>query len=357
MFNSLSSAYQRTYQRLAVTLLAVFVVIPLTFVSASVSATQQSQKVVSIEGGTMGTRYHIKWVADQSESEALAIAHKSKVDQLLADINQAMSTYIKDSELSLFNNMPSGSEQVVSKPLYELLSIAKQISVSSQGAYDVTVGPLINLWGFGPDKRVIKAPSQSQIDSVRKRVGYQHLELLADNRIRKNADLYIDLSSIAKGYGVDQVAQLIASFGYNAFLVEIGGELVTKGSKPKAEPWRIAVESPTQGRSIQRIVQVNDIAVATSGDYRIYFEENGVRYSHIIDTVTGKPIAHNLASVTVLADNCALADALATSFLAMGVDKAYQYAIENNIEAFFITKGKAGFEETITPGFKNRIVQ
>jgi thiamine biosynthesis lipoprotein len=351
MFKTLSGTFKRTSQRLAVFLLAVFVM------SVSVNAAEHSKKVVSIEGGTMGTRYHIKWIADQSESGELAVQRKAAVDQLLVDINQAMSTYIKDSELSLFNNMPSGTEQKVSTPLYELLSIAKDISVASDGAYDVTVGPLINLWGFGPDKRVVKAPTQAEIDAVRPRVGHQHLELLADNRIKKNADLYIDLSSIAKGYGVDQVAKLIASFGYTAYLVEIGGELITKGAKPEGEPWRIAVESPTQGRSIQRIVQVNDIAVATSGDYRIYFEDQGVRYSHIIDTQTGKPISHNLASVTVLAGNCAMADALATSFLAMGVEKSYKYAIENGIEAFFISKGKSGFEETVTPGFNSRIVK
>ncbi|MFT5707665.1 MAG: thiamine biosynthesis lipoprotein [Oceanospirillaceae bacterium] len=351
MFKSLSGALMRTSQRLAVILLAVFVVI-----FPSVSA-QASDVVQAIEGGTMGTRYHVKWIAKDSETPGQVQQVKKQVDELLIVINQAMSTYIKDSELSLFNQKPQGHEQQVSAPLYELLVKAKQISESSEGAYDVTVGPLINLWGFGPDKRVIKAPSDAQIESVRQRVGYQYLELLGDNRIKKTEDLYIDLSSIAKGYGVDQVAKLIKDLGYSAYLVEIGGELITKGSKPNNEPWRIAVESPTAGRVIQRIVTVNDVAVATSGDYRIYFEEDGVRYSHIIDTKTGRPIAHNLASVTVLADNCAQADALATAFLAMGLEKSFQYATDNAIEAFFITKSKSGFVETMTPGFAKRIVK
>lgn len=350
MFKSLSGALQRASQRLAVLLLAVFVVTPLNSALAG-------EKLVAIEGHTMGTTYHIKWVADDSESDQQASHVKAEVDQLLVDINQAMSTYIKDSELSLFNQQPAGTEQQVSSSLYELLVKAQRISDSSAGAYDVTVGPLINLWGFGPNKKVIKAPSDEAIAKVRERVGYAHLKLLGNNTIRKDADLYIDLSSIAKGYAVDKVAGLIAAAGYRAYLVEIGGELVTKGAKPKNEPWRIAIESPTQGRVIQRIVQVNDTAVATSGDYRIYFEENGVRYSHIIDTKTGKPITHTLASVTVLADNCAQADALATSFLAMGLEKSYEYAINNGIQAFFISKQGSGFKETMTPGFSERIVQ
>lgn len=355
MFNSLPSIMNRTSQRLAVFLLAVFVIMPQMLQAATEH--NQAQKIVAVEGPTMGTRYHVKWVAHESETRELADQQNNQVNQLLIDINKAMSTYIADSELSLFNKLPSGSEQQVSSALYELLVMAQQISKDSGGAYDVTLGPLINLWGFGPDRRSIKAPTQAQIDAVRHRVGYQHLELLADNRIRKNADLYIDLSSIAKGYAVDQVANLIASFGYSAYLVEIGGELITKGFKPKGAPWRIAVESPTQSPGIQSIVQVSDIAVATSGDYRIYFEEKGVRYSHIINTKTAKPISHNLASVTVLAAKCALADALATTFLAMGLKKAYSYALKNGVDAFFISKGDSGFVETLTPGFGRRIIQ
>jgi len=350
MVKSLSGALLRASQRLAVNLLAVFVLITLPF-----SAILAADKLVAIEGRTMGTTYHIKWVADGEEADDKAIAIKRQADQLLVDINQAMSTYISDSELSLFNQTESGTKAQVSKALYDILSIAQNISVDSGGAYDITVGPLINLWGFGPDKRITKAPSDAQIAAIRPRVGYQYLALLDDNVIQKHANLYLDLSSIAKGYAVDQLAELIERAGYNAYLVEVGGELVTKGLKPDQQPWRIAIESPTQGRNIQRIVRVDDVAVATSGDYRNYFEEKGVRYSHIIDTATGRPITHNLASVTVLADSCALADALATAFLAMGVEKAYKYASDNGIEAFFISKSSDGFKEKMTPGFASRV--
>lgn len=352
MFKSELSAISRTSKRLAVYLLAVFVL-----VGMPVFAIAADLKLVAIEGRTMGTSYHIKWIAPQDETTATAENIKNQVDQLLVDINQAMSTYIPDSELSLFNKAPAGSKKTVSADLYKVLEMAQAISDSSAGAYDVTVGPLINLWGFGPDKRVTKAPSAAQIAAIRHKVGYQKLLLLKDNQLQKEADLYVDLSSIAKGYGVDLLADLIAAKGYGAYLVEIGGELITKGLKPDDQPWRIAIESPVSGRVVQRVVRVDDVAVATSGDYRNYFEDKGVRYSHIIDTTTGRPVTHNLASVTVLADNCALADALATAFLAMGVDKAYEYAINHNIDAFFITKNASGFDEKMTPGFSGRIVK
>jgi thiamine biosynthesis lipoprotein len=282
---------------------------------------------------------------------------KDLIDSKLGDINQAMSTYIKDSELSLFNQSAIGSEQKVSSELYDVIALAQRISADSKGAYDISVGPLINLWGFGPYKKVIKAPSEQRIKEVRQRVGFQHLELLGHGRMKKHVDLSLDLSSIAKGYAVDQIANILSEQGLTAFLVEIGGELVTRGLKADNKPWKIAVESPTSKRQIQRIVRVDDIAVATSGDYRNYFEEKGVRYSHIIDTITGKPITHRLASVTVLADNCALADALATAFLAMGTEKAFQYAIDNGIDALFISKAGNGFEEKVTAGFAKRILQ
>jgi len=351
MFKSELSACKRAIKRLAVNLLAVFVLVGL-----SVSTAVAEPEIVAIEGRTMGTSYHIKWVAENAQSVEKTEQIKAEVDQLLLDINQAMSTYISDSELSLFNKLPAGSKVDVSTDLYQILEMAQAISVDSKGAYDITVGPLINLWGFGPDKKVTKAPSDEQIAAIASRVGYQKLRLFGGRSIQKDGNLYVDLSSIAKGYAVDRLASLVASKGYSAYLVEIGGELVTKGLKPGKQPWHIAVESPTSGRVVQKIVRVDDVAVATSGDYRNYFEENGVRYSHIINTKTGKPITHNLASVTVLADNCALADALATAFLAMGVDAAYKYALSHNIEAFFILKSVDGFVEKLTPGFAARIV-
>lgn len=338
-------------QRLAVYLLAVFVVL-----SMAISSAFAEQNMIAIDGKTMGTTYHIKWFSNDVNNQSSIQLLQHKIDQRLVDINQVMSTYIADSELSLFNQQPAGTERQVSTELYNIVLKAQEISDKSKGAYDITVGPLINLWGFGPDKRVIKAPSDQQITEIRARVGYQKLQLLADKRIKKNADLYVDLSSIAKGYAVDEIANLIDSAGIDVYLVEIGGELVTKGLKPGQDPWKIAVESPTAGRSVQRIVRVDDVGVATSGDYRNYFEEDGVRYSHIIDTTTGKPIRHNLASVTVIADNCGLADALATAFLAMGLEKSYQYAIDHNIDAFFISKSGTGFEEKVTPGFAKRIL-
>lgn len=349
MFKSQRDAIQSISKRLAVYLLAVFV---LPLLSFHVFA---KDSIVAIDGRTMGTTYNIKWVVQPNIQPLSTDKVKASVDKLLLEINQSMSTYIKDSELSILNTLPAKSQATVSTGLYQVLSLAQSISLKSDGAYDVTVGPLVNLWGFGPQGRIIKRPSAESIAEVRKRIGFNKLVLLPDNQIKKEGDIYIDLSSIAKGYGVDQLAQLLESFGIANYLVEIGGELRTKGKKPQNQDWRIAIESPTAGRTIQKVVKVSGKAVATSGDYRNYFEEDGVRYSHTIDTKTASPVSHNLASVTVMADSCALADALATAFLAMGLDKAYQYAVEHKIDAFFITKEKTGFEEKMTPGFALRL--
>lgn len=217
----------------------------------------------------------------------------------------------------------------------------------------------MNLWGFGPEGRIVKAPDPQALEQLRTRVGYHYLTLeSATRKATKSAELYVDLSAIAKGYGVDVLAALLEQHGVKNYLVEIGGELRTLGVKPGNLPWRIAIESPTEGeRTVQRVVSVSGVAVATSGDYRNYFEEQGIRYSHTIDPATGKPITHKLASVTVLMPTCAEADALATAFMVMGEQAAYEFALEHKIEAFFIVKSSEGFNELMTPGFEQRLVK
>jgi thiamine biosynthesis lipoprotein len=317
---------------------------------------QSQEQIVGVSGNTMGTTYSVKWV-DTNEARVKAL--HAKIDAELKAVNASMSTYIPDSELSLFNKMPANASIKASDGLFSVLSLAKTISDRSQGAFDVTVGPLVNLWGFGPDGRVVKAPDEQTVDALRERIGYQKLLLNADTQeITKKADLYVDLSAIAKGYGVDQVADVLEKEGITRYLVEIGGELRASGLKPNGETWRIAIESPASlMHSVQQIVHVSDTGIATSGDYRNYFEDQGVRYSHTIDPSTGKPITHKLASVTVLSDTCAEADALATAFTVMGEEKAMQYAIEHKIDAFFIVKSENGFKEMMTDGFKARLVK
>ncbi len=302
----------------------------------------------------MGTSFTVKWVSSDSAADKKLPA---QISQLLVEVNNSMSTYQKDSELSRINQMPAGDSVTLSEGLAEVLSKALDISQSSGGAFDVTVGPLVNLWGFGPDGRVIRAPDHSEIELLRQRVGYHYISLV-DRKLTRERNVYIDLSAIAKGYGVDQVAKLLEKAGISNYLVEIGGELRARGLKPDGSRWKIAIEAPLAGeRKVQRIIEVRDVGIATSGDYRNYFEENGIRFSHTIDASTGMPINHRLASVTVLADDCATADALATAMMVLGPDKAEPYAEQQGVEALLIIKSDDGFIERMTPGFANYLVE
>lgn len=322
----------------AALLLAVFVL----------SGCSREPEVIGFNGMTMGTTYSIRWVdTDEERVETL----RPLVDNLLKEVNQQMSTYIPDSELSRFNSLSAGGSLEVSPQLAEVVSESLRISELSDGAFDVTVGPLVNLWGFGPDGRIIKAPSEEKVESLREEVGYGNISV-SGNRLSKKGDQYVDLSAIAKGYGVDEVAALLEKQGIKDYLVEIGGELRASGLKPGGEDWRIAIESPVAGeRDVERVVSVSDTGIATSGDYRNYFEENGQRFSHTIDPRTGRPITHKLASVTVLRPKCYEADALATTLMVLGDEAGPKFAEEHGIAAFFIIKQDEGFIERSTPEF------
>ena len=328
----------------AALLLAVFVLI-----LGGCQRTPQEQ-VIGFDGLTMGTSFSLRWVDTRPER---VDELRPQVTALLAEINQQMSTYIEDSELSRFNQAPAGTRMEVSPALAEVVGKALQISELSGGAFDVTVGPLVNLWGFGPDGRIMEAPAAEKVADLLERTGYRKLSL-EGNWLAKQGDQYVDLSAIAKGYGVDRLAALLEQAGIGNYLVEIGGELRASGRKPNGDEWRIAIESPVAGeRDVERVISVSDLGIATSGDYRNYFEENGQRFSHTIDPRTGYPIRHKLASVTVLRDSCMEADALATTLTVLGEQAGYAFAVEQGIAAFFIIKQGDGFVEKTTPAFEN----
>ncbi|MBA4501966.1 FAD:protein FMN transferase [Marinobacterium marinum] len=329
---------------LAASLLAVFVLGVLGCNSAS------QEKVVAVQGLTMGTSFSMKWV-DADESRVPSI--RAEAGELLALINQQMSTYIDTSELSVLNRAEAGVAHKVGPELFAMVQRARQISEVSGGAFDVTVGPLVNLWGFGPEGRITHQPDTVEIEQLKSKVGYTFLHLdPAASTVLKEYDQYIDLSAIAKGYGVDQLADLLEARGIRRYLVEIGGELRMRGVKPGGEPWRLAIEAPRAGtREVQQVISLQQGAVATSGDYRNYFEEDGVRYSHTIDPRTARPIRHRLVSVTVIADNCADADAWATALMVMGEEQGYNFAFEQGIKAMFTSKSGDGFDSRATPGF------
>ncbi|MDX2422567.1 MAG: FAD:protein FMN transferase [Amphritea sp.] len=344
----MSDITRRSIKRPAALLLAAL------FMLLALSGCSNEPEIVAHHGPTMGTSFSVKWVSSDASVDATLPA---QIDQLLVDINHSMSTYQDDSELSRINQMPAGESVMLSKGLTQVLKQALEISHSSGGAFDVTVGPLVNLWGFGPDGRIIRAPADADIQALRQRVGYHYINL-SGQQLTRERNVYIDLSAIAKGYGVDKVAELLETAGITAYLVEIGGELRARGTKPDGSHWKIAIEAPVSGeRQVQRIIKVNNIGIATSGDYRNYFEEDGIRFSHTINPVTGKPINHKLASVTVLAKDCATADALATAMMVLGPDKAEAYAEEQGVEALMIIKSDEGFVEIMTPGFANYLVE
>lgn len=312
-----------------------------------ISCADVAPKRVKLSGATMGTTYSVVYLPDEQVSvneQALQL----QIDERLVQINQVASTYIADSELSLLNQHTGSSVFPLSGDLRYLLQESLAINRVTLGALDVTVGPLVNLWGFGPDKKPSHIPTAEQVAKARLVSGTDKLQLTPEGVIKGHPQLYVDLSTIAKGFAVDELASILESHHIHNYIVEIGGELRVKGLKEVGNAWRIAIEKPVSAeKSVQRILEPGTNAVATSGDYRNFYEQDGIRYSHIIDPQTGLPVTHRLVSVTVFHPSCAQADGLATGFMVLGQDKGLQVANNNGIAALFIEKAQNGeFVET-----------
>lgn len=308
---------------------------------------------VHISGPTMGTSYNIKYEESDSIS---AVELQQKIDAELVNINQLMSTYIDDSELSRFNQWRSTEPFLLSAQTLVVMEEAKRLGELSEGVLDVTVGPLVNLWGFGPDARPEKIPSAKDILEAKQKVGLDRLKLTETSASKSHPDLYVDLSTIAKGYGVDRLAEILEQYDIHNYLVEVGGEMRLSGNKTNGQDWRVAIEKPvTKERAVERIISVGNNAIATSGDYRNYYEEAGERYSHLIDPTTGKPINHNLVSVTVINPSSMTADGLATALNVMGKDKALLLAEKYDLAVLMITKETQGFNEYTSSKFNELV--
>ncbi len=304
---------------------------------------------IEFSGSTMGTTYVVKVVAapmDQTEAEL-----RARVEAALRRVDSLMSTYDPSSELSRFNLYAGEDWFPVSVETLTVVAAAIEISALSGGAFDVTVGPLVNLWGFGPDGPIGELPPDSAIARSLRRVGYQKLATHNDPpALRKShADLYLDLSAIAKGYAVDQAGRALSATGVDNYLVEVGGEIMAHGHNANGNLWRVAVEQPLAGeRSVQRVLQLHNTAIATSGDYRNFFEFGDRRYSHSIDPRTGRPVPYALASVSVLEPSAMRADALATTLMIMGPEAALVFADRDHIAGVLIVKTGDEFEERQT---------
>ena len=314
---------------------------------------------LQLVGETMGTSYSI--VINDALDERQLTHLQTEVERLLADINQHMSTYIADSELNVFNRVRNNRWHPVSPELAEVVVAAQQVSEQSRGAFDITVTPLVNLWGFGPQNSPAELPSPAVIQRLLEQVGYQYLTVRETLPALKKAlpELSIDLSAIAKGYAVDKIAELLRDQKIKNFLVDIGGELRGFGVNAKQSLWRVGIETPDNimPRTPITVVQLNNQSIATSGDYKNYLEFDGKRYSHEIDPQTGYPVTHNTASVTVIADNTMLADAWATALLVMGSQQGLQLANQLHLAAFFVDRNQKAFTTSHSRAFNTIVVE
>jgi len=304
-----------------------------------------------IAGNTMGTQFSVKLVAENPLPDSL----ETRVHETLDGIDRMLSTYKAASELSVFNSSDSTDWYAVSEEFCRSVEQALDISAMTGGAFDITVAPLVNLWGFGPDAMIDTPPADEAIQALLGRIGYRHLHAdCARPALRKDLpELELDMSACGKGLAVDEIADLLDTEGIDNYLVEVGGEIRLRGRNIKGERWAIGIERPlTTERQPHTIVHLTDTALATSGDYRNFFEANGQHYSHTIDTTTGRPVTHTLASVTVVDPSGYRADALATALLVLGPEKGMALAVKENLAALFLSRRESGISETATPGFR-----
>jgi thiamine biosynthesis lipoprotein len=315
-----------------------------------------------LHGPTMGSDFTIVLAGPTADWDRASLERlQAQIDAELEAINDEMSTYLVSSELSRFNRAPVGKPVEVSPHLLEVVRLAKQVNAQSGGAFDVTVSPLVEEWGFGPgrDESERTEPTPERIAELRALVGDDKLELdLSAGTLRKRvAGLSVDLSAIAPGHAADRIAVLLEAAGHHDYMIEIGGELRLRGNNPSDGGWAVAIERPTGDvagvRAVQAILEITDVAVATSGDYRNYWSSGGARYSHTIDPRTGRPIAHALASVTVLyPESAALADAWATALNVLGPDEGLALADRIDLAAYFLVRTDAGFEVRASEAFR-----
>lgn len=305
-----------------------------------------------LEGRTMGTSWRVVVVAPPSATAAL----QHEIEVLLADIERSMSTFDPESELSRFNRHASREPFRASSSLVEVMSVALSISRASGGAFDPTVGPMVDAWGFGPKPRPDHPPSEAEIAALRERVGWAKVSVHEDTLVKGDPRLELDLSAIAKGYAVDRVALLLEERGYANHLVEIGGEVRATGRAAGGRRFLVGVETPSDnGSGVQSRVTL-DRALATSGNYRNFYDLADKRVAHTLDPRTGVPVQHRLLSASVLHERCAAADAWATALMVVGPELAWELATAHGLEVLLLIEGEGGRIETrVTPGFAAQI--
>lgn len=327
--------------------LFVLVIVALSLTACDLKAPNQQQ--VTFSGPMMGTEYRVTIIRPSTPDDALLEneALETVILSAMNSVNQSMSNYIDDSELSQFNRLPANQWQKISPDFSRVISEAIDISTISGGAFDVTLAKAIDAWGFGPDGIITQRPSASDLELLRATVGVDKLSYQDDSLMKKVDGVEVSLSAIAKGYAVDKVALALDDLGIVNYLINIGGELRASGKSSNDQSWRVGIEKPHILGGIQEIAELNNVAIATSGDYRNYLVVDGQQFSHTIDPSTLMPVYHKLALVSVIDLRASTADALATAMMAMDEKRAWQFAQDNDLAAYLIIRGDAEGKYTV----------
>ncbi|MCL8068099.1 FAD:protein FMN transferase ApbE [Klebsiella quasipneumoniae] len=321
--------------------------------SATTPATPASTATV-LDGKTMGTFWRVSVIGvDEAKAQAL----RAKVQAQLDADDRLLSTWKNDSALMRFNHATDTRPWPVSEAMADIVTLSLRIGAKTHGAMDITVGPLVNLWGFGPDKQPVATPDAQAIAAAKARTGLQHLQVINQSGrqfLQKDIpDLFVDLSTVGEGYAADHLARLMEQEGISRYLVSVGGALVSRGMNGEGKPWRVAIQKPTdQENAVQAIVDINGHGISTSGSYRNYYELDGKRISHVIDPQTGQPITHKLVSVTVIAPTALEADGWDTGLMVLGPEKAQQVVREQGLAVYMIVKEGEGFKTWMSPQFR-----
>lgn len=306
-----------------------FLVMPL-----ALAACKYGSDILRVSGPTMGTSFNVVAVDPSRRIDEREI--RAVVETALAEVNGQMSNWDPRSEISRFNAQSGTAPVKVSPALAEVMNAAETVHVASQHRFDTTIGPLIELWGFGA-AGTTAMPDEAAIETARSRSGHANTLRVGERTLQKNQpDAQVYLAAIGKGYGADHVGRALKSLGIQDFMVEIGGDLYASGRNPEGLPWQIGIETPAANRrDLLEVIGISDLGMASSGDYRNYFQKNGQRFSHIVDPHTGRPVTHKTASATVLAENAMLADAWATALHTLGQEKGLALAEERGIAVQF----------------------
>ncbi|MEY8086709.1 FAD:protein FMN transferase ApbE [Klebsiella quasipneumoniae] len=325
--------------------------------SATTPATSASTATV-LDGKTMGTFWRVSVIGvDGAKAQTL----RAKVQAQLDADDRLLSTWKNDSALMRFNHAADTRPWPVSEAMADIVTLSLRIGAKTHGAMDITVGPLVNLWGFGPDKQPVATPDAQAIAAAKARTGLQHLQVINQSGrqfLQKDIpDLFVDLSTVGEGYAADHLARLMEQEGISRYLVSVGGALVSRGMNGEGKPWRVAIQKPTdRENAVQAIVDINGHGISTSGSYRNYYELDGKRISHVIDPQTGQPITHKLVSVTVIAPTALEADGWDTGLMVLGPEKAQQVVREQGLAVYMIVKEGEGFKTWMSPQFRTFLV-